>query len=225
MSVPSPAPAPARRGIAPRWAAHGALAAGLSVALAGCISLLPTEKPVQLYRFGAGAPPAAAEASAAARPQSRFGVRLAPIGFDPPAAADRILTVKGDQTAYVAGARWVTAAGTLFRAAVTHAFDSHGGPAHLLAFGEPTPADLVLKVDVRAFEVSYTPGGGDPAVVVEVYGALDDLNAPHADKSRLFQARVPAASNSVHAITAAFDQAVAKVLTDLVAWVDARGAG
>jgi cholesterol transport system auxiliary component len=198
----------------------GIVAASLApLALAGCISLLPSEKPVQLYRFGGGPPDASPQAAAGG---PAFAVRLAPLGFDRPAATDQILTVNGDQTAYVAGARWVASAASLFGSAITRAFDIHGGPARLLAFGQISHADLVLKIDVRTFEVRYPKGkSDDPEVVVEVYGALTDLAG--GEQSRLFQARSPAASNSVHAIAAAFDTAVAEVLTSLVTWVDARG--
>jgi cholesterol transport system auxiliary component len=199
-------------------------AAGLAaLGLAGCISLLPKEKPSQLYRFGEGPPSEATSGPAAGAPA--FAVRLAPIGFDRPAATDRILTVSGDQTAYVAGARWVTSANVLFGSAVTRAFDAHGGPARLLAFGQLSHADLVLKIDVRTFEVRYPRvTGADPEVVVEAYGALiDPAAAVGSERGRLFQARVPAASNSVHAIAAAFDRAVTTVLSALTTWVDTRG--
>jgi cholesterol transport system auxiliary component len=193
----------------------------LAVAQAGCISLLPKEKPVQLYRFGAQVTdPAAAPPAAGAT----FTVRLAPIGFDRPASTDRILTVHGDQTAYVADARWITPASALFGEAVTRAFDARGGPARLLAFGEPSPADLALKIDVRAFEVRYGRGmGGDPEVVVEAYGALIDFKTPSASRSRLFEGRARAESNSIHAIVQAFDKAVARVLAAMIDWVDAKG--
>ena len=106
-----------------------------SLTLAGCISLFPKTKPSQLYRFGAPAMATAPTTPAA----GSFAVRLAPIGFPVAAAADRILTVSGEQVAYVSGGRWVTAAATLFEAAVTQTFDTRGGPARLLARGELAP--------------------------------------------------------------------------------------
>jgi cholesterol transport system auxiliary component len=201
-------------------AAMVVLASGL-MGLGGCISLLPKEKPVQLYRFGADqAAPAAPKAAGRG-----FTLRTAPIGFETAASGDRILTVDGDKTAYVAGVRWITSAGALFHDAVTRAFDAHGGPARLLAQGEPAPADYVLKLDVRAFEVRYVRGARDaPKVVVEVYAGLDNRKDAADVRSRIFQAEVPAGSNSVHAITAAFDAAVAGVLAQIVAWSDAKGA-
>ncbi len=203
---------------------RGAVPAGVAVliaiSLSGCISLLPKTTPAQLYRFGADS------AAVAPTPTTgpRFTIRPAFISFEHAAAGDRILTITGDQAAYVGGARWVGPAGSLFEAALTRAFDVHAGPARLLAAGEPAPGDYVLKVDVRAFEARYDKGpDAAPRAVVEVYAALSDRKDSRIESSRLFQVTTPAGSNSVHAIAAAFDDAVLKVLTQLVAWVDTKG--
>ncbi|MGI8840111.1 MAG: ABC-type transport auxiliary lipoprotein family protein [Caulobacteraceae bacterium] len=206
------------------------LARGLTVALiggllAGCISLLPKQKPAQLYRFGISAPPAAAGRAAGA---AGFSVQAVPISFERAAAGDAILTVTGDEAAYIAGSRWLTSASSLFEAAVTRAFDARGGPARLIPRGETVRADYALKLDVRAFEARYDHGQqAPPTVVVELYAGLVPragaaVGAPPAQ--RIFQAAAPASENRAGAIAQAFDAAVAKVLGDLVVWVDAKGA-
>lgn len=203
-----------------------ALAKGLSVTaasllLVGCISLLPKQKPALLYRFGADPAPI----SSAAPVQARLAVRNAEIGFERAAAGDRILTVTGDTTAYIAGARWVSPAVFLFDAAVTHAFDVHGGAARLVARGEAARAAYSLKLDVRAFEVRYDHGpAAAPTIVVQVYGALSGFTEATPARERLFEARVAAADNRVGAIVPAFDQAVNTVLGELIAWIGAKGA-
>lgn len=199
--------------VAAAMAAMAALAA-----LSGCISLLPKEKPVQLYRFGIETPQPAATANISAR----VTMRAAPTSFQRAAAADLILTVSGDQTAYLGGVRWVTDARDLFDAAVTRAFQGTPGPARLLARGEPAAADYVLKLDVRLFEVRYDRGlGTRPTVVVEVYAALVGHKQNTDGVSRVFHAEAPASSNAVHAIAAAFDSAVGTVLGEIVHWVEA----
>ncbi len=204
----------------PRGAVPAGVAVLIAMSLSGCISLLPKTAPAQLYRFGADT--AAVAPAPTAGP--RFTVRPAFVSFEQAAAGDRILTITGDQAAYVGGARWVGPAGSLFEAALTRAFDVHAGAARLLTGGEPAPGDYVLKVDVRAFEARYEQGqGAAPRAVVEVYAALSDRKDPRIESSRLFQVATPAGSNSVHAIAAAFDDAVLKVLTQLVAWVDSKG--
>ena len=196
---------------------HVALSA---LTLAGCISLLPKTKPAMLYRFGAPAPAAAPAVPAS----GSFAVRLAPIGFPVAAAADRILTVDGERVAYVSGGRWVTAAATLFEAAVVQTFDTRGGPAHLLARGELAPAAFVLKLDVRRFETRYDQGAGSaPTVLVEVFAALDAPADAAQHRQRIFIERVPASDNRMEPIVAAYDQAVGKACVEVADWVNTRG--
>lgn len=204
--------------------------AGLAVlaltglALSGCISLFPKEKPAQLFRFAADTPAALAAGPPATA--AVFTIRMAPISFESAAAGDRILTTAGDKVAYIAGSRWVTPADGQFAAAVQRAFDHHAGPARVLASGEPAISDYTLKVDVRQFETRYDHGpGAAPTVVVEAYGALVKRTDARDEKSRLFHAEARAGSNTVHAIAGAYDAAVGQILIALVGWADARGEG
>ena len=198
----------------------GLILIALPALLSGCISLLPKTPPAQLYRFGSD--PVAAPAQNTA---SAFAVRALPIGFERASATDRILTVDGDKTAYIGGARWITSADSLFEAAVDHAFAGHARASRLLARGETATPELTLKLDVRRFEVLYEHGPATaPTINVEVYAALDNPSNPAVDRERTFVATISAADNRVGAIVVAFDQAVDKVLRALVSWVDARGA-
>jgi cholesterol transport system auxiliary component len=192
-----------------------------AVLLAACVSLLPKQKPVRLYRFGAE--PAGAAAPAPPPPAGpRFAVRLAPLSFDRAAAGDRILTATGAETAYIAGARWVSPASSLFESTLARAFDARAAHARLLPTGEPGAPDLVLKLDVRTFEIRYA--GGRPRAEIVLAAALVDRRQASEIASRDFRAGSEAESNSVHAMTAAFDRSLAEVLAALTAWVDARGA-
>jgi cholesterol transport system auxiliary component len=195
----------------------------LSLLLSGCISLFPKEQPVQLYRLSLAAPAAAAPS---AQGSARFAVRGAVGNFDRAAGGDRLLTVRGDKTAYIANARWVTSAQAMFEAALSQRFDAEAGPARLLNRGEITDADYRLDVSVRNFETRYDEGqGARPTVVVKISAALDSTHETATRKSRLFEARVPASSNSITAIVAAYGDATSQVLDKLKTWIDAKGAG
>jgi cholesterol transport system auxiliary component len=204
-----------------RSAPRLAVVTTIALSLAGCISLLPKDKPVQLYRFGSETPP---PVSAAASTATRFTVRNAEMTFDRAASGDRILTTEGDQAAYIAGGRWVGGAFSLYGEAVAQSFAFYGGPARLLAPGEPTRADYTLKLDVRTFEARYEHGrNAPPTVKMVVYAALDGTGNHPVDAQRTFEASVPASENRVGAIANAFGSAVDSVNRDLVAWVGARG--
>jgi cholesterol transport system auxiliary component len=191
-----------------------ALPLALSLFLGGCISVFPEAKPVQMYRFGEQASAPAAPAAA-----SRL-VLKGPISFPPASGGDRILTVTGDQSAYIGGARWVASSASLFDAALLKAFDAPGAP-RLVARGEALAAPSILRLDVRAFEARY-PG---PTVHVQVRATL----IRNADRAligeKMFDAEVPATGNHQSAIVAAFDQAVGQVLTGLRDWTAATAPG
>ena len=199
------------------------VALAVMLLLGGCVSVFPKEAPAQLYRFGVAA---SAPEQPAAAPQSRLAVQALIIDFNRAAAGDQILTVSGNEAAYIKGARWVSGASTLFEQALASAFDVGQGSARLMARGEPARPDYFLKLDVRVFEVRYLQGrGSPPTIVVQVYAALSQSTDRALLGQRLFAASIPATEDRVGAIAAAFDQAVGQVLGQLVKWVDAKGGG
>lgn len=193
--------------------------AALAMGLSACISVFPKTKPVGLYRFGE------AEVSAPKGPPgAMFGVLKAPTVFTRAAASDRIMTVSQGQIAYIADARWVSPAFVLFEEAVARAFENDPGRARLIGRGEVAKADLVLRLEVRSFETDYVNGPkAAPEVVVRVRGVMSRNTDRALVGDQVFEARVKAADNRVSAIVPAYDQAVAKVLGEIVAWANAAG--
>lgn len=195
---------------------HRALAPLAAVAaLGGCITVFPKEAPSQLYRFDA-----AAQSMPASGPP--IAIRAAMIEFDPAAGGDRILTVDGDQVAYVQDGRWAIPASQMFQEAVTHGF--HASGMRLVDIGESGQAKLRLRLQVTHFEARYLAGPkAAPTVVVTMHATLD-----RADGGLLaeqpFEASVPAGDNRLGAIVQAYGQAVSKVVGELVAWVGQNGA-
>ena len=195
--------------------------AGVAIALSGCISVFPKTKPASMYRFGD------ADVSAPKGPPgAMFGVLKAPSAFTRAAAGDRILTVTNGEVAYVAGARWVSPAFILFEEATARAFENDPGRARLIGRGEVAKADLVLRLEVRTFEADYINGPkAAPEIVVRVRAVLNRNSDRALVGDQIFEAKVKAADNRVGAIVPAYDQAVAKVLGDVVGWVNAAGPG
>jgi cholesterol transport system auxiliary component len=206
----------------PRAVTRALAAAMLAGLLSGCISVLPKEAPAQLYRFGdfaTAAPPPATPTTPG------FTVEALPISFDRPAAGDAILTRTGEEAAYIKGSRWVGSAQSLFESAVSRAFVAAGGPVRLISRGEPSRPDYLLKLDVLRFEAHYDQGpGAAPTIVIEMNATLSHSGDHALAGERLFEAKVTAEANRAGAIAVGYDQATLKVLTDLVAWVAAKGA-
>lgn len=200
------------------------LVVGSALALSGCVSLLPKGKPVHLYRFGQSS--AAEIGAAAATPAAaRAGVLHAGGSFQQEASGDRILTLTGDKAAYIAETRWVSPAAVLFDQALARAFEAADGPVRLVARGERTRFDHSLRVDVRNFETRYDDGPGSvPAVMIRVRAVLTANRDRDNPAERLFEARVPAVSNRVASIVAAYDQATGDILRQVVDWTAAETA-
>ncbi|MDO8411815.1 MAG: ABC-type transport auxiliary lipoprotein family protein [Phenylobacterium sp.] len=192
-----------------------------ALALSACVSLLPDAEPSQLYRLEAAIDPGATVAP----PAPTFGLVLPTTGFVRAASGDRILTVTGDEVAYIAGARWVAPATDLFGEAVERAFDANTGPARLVTRGEMRTAESVLRLDVRRFEVVYDRGqNAAPLVVVRLRATLVNRGDRALIDEDVFEAEVRATDNRVSAIVAAFNSGTGQVLTQLVDWSNRTGA-
>ena len=190
---------------------------GLLAVLAGCVTLLPKDKPATLYRFG--------DSLGAAQdiPGKALVLRKAPTGFDRAAAGDRLLTVTGHQAAYVAGARWVSPASDLFDAALVRAFETAGAGTRLLTTAETARPNGVLAVNVEAFEARYdaNTGAAAPTVVVEISANLSGLPGGKATTVKHILVKVPASENRQGAIANAFNAAVNQAVGQILTWVKA----
>lgn len=197
-----------------------AIAAAATALLAGCsLSLFPKTQPSQLYAFhvNTGAPAADAARS--------FNVERLPTDFASQAQGDRILTIDGDQAAYIAGARWAAPAAQLFDQAESVAFESANGPARLLRTGDAGSATVSLRLNVQAFEARYLAGPkAAPTIVVSVHALLVAGGSRKVIADQVFESQRAAADNRVSAIVSAFDDAATDVLGRIVDWTAREGA-
>jgi cholesterol transport system auxiliary component len=193
-----------------------AVAAGV-LALGGC-ALLSSPDPVQTYRFGG---PAAGAAAAEGRADLRQ-VSLRRVQFPEAVEGDRILGVTGTETAYIAGARWVSPASDLYMESLEDAFSAQAARVRLLGPRELTRGERSLDVDIRAFEARYDTPGAAPLIVVTARARLMALPERTVAAERTFTVRQPAAANRVSAIVEAFDIATRDLNTQIVGWTDAN---
>jgi len=199
-----------------RFSIKPAVAAAGALALAGC-ALLSTPDPVQTYRFGGPAAAGAADGQIALRP-----VNLRRVEFPEAVEGDKILGVTGTETAYIAGARWVSPASDLYMESLENAFSAQATRVRAIGPRELSRGEHSLNVDIRAFEARYDAPGLAPMVVVTARARLLALPDRSVAAERTFTVQQPAAANRVGAIVEAFDIATRDLNTQIVAWTDAN---
>ena len=187
-----------------------------AMALSAC-ALLATPEPVQTYRFGEAAPAASAALSVA----SPTEVTLRRVEFPQAVEGDRLLGVTGTETAYIAGARWVSPAADLYMASIENAFTAQATRVRLIGPRELIRARRSLDIDVRSFEARYEAPGRAPTIVVTARARLLALPDRTVVAEQVFTIEQPATANRVSAIVEAFDIATRDLNTRIVAWTDA----
>lgn len=189
------------------------VAVGAVALLSGC-ALLSTPDPVQLYRFGS-LPEMTTAAPAASQP---VAVALRRVDFPEASKGDRILGVTGTEAAYIAGARWVSPAETLYSDALESAFASQPDRVRLIGRREPGVSTRVLNIDVTRFEARYAAPGATPEAVITVRARMVVLPARTVTNERTFTIVQPADQNRVSSIVTAFDIATRDVNAQIVDW-------
>ena len=187
-----------------------------AMALSAC-ALLATPEPVQSYRFGEAAPAASAALSVA----SPTEVTLRRVEFPDAVEGDRLLGVTGTETAYIAGARWVSPAADLYMASIENAFTAQATRVRLIGPRELIRARRSLDIDVRSFEARYEAPGRASTIVVTARARLLALPDRTVAAEQVFTVEQPATANRVSAIVEAFDIATRDLNTRIVAWTDA----
>lgn len=185
------------------------------IGLSAC-ALLASPEPVQSYRFGATA--AATSGAAIAAPVQ---VTLRRVEFPEAVEGDRLLGATGTETAYIAGARWVSPAADLYMESIQNAFAAQATRVRLIGARELTRGERSLDIDIRAFEARYAAPGAAPTIVLVARARLLDLPERTVAAERVFTVEQPAEANRVSAIVDAYDVATRDLNTQIVAWTDA----
>lgn len=194
-----------------------AVLAVTAVTLSAC-ALLSTPDPVQTYRFGGRVAAAAAAPSVAVPTQ----VVLRRVQFPEAVEGDKLLGVTGTETAYIAGARWVSPATDLYMESLENAFAAQATRVRLIGPRELTPGRRSLDIDIRSFEARYDSPGAIPTIVVAARARLLALPERTVVAERVFTVEQRPDANRVSAIVNAFDVATRDLNTQVVAWTDAN---
>lgn len=187
-----------------------------AMVLSAC-ALLSTPDPVQTYRFGG----VAASSAAASVTASPVQVTLRRVEFPKAVGGDKLLGVTGTETAYIAGARWVSPAADLYMESIENAFAAQATRVRLIGPRELTRGQRSLDIDIRAFEARYEAAGLAPTIVVTARARLLALPERTVAAEKVFTVEQPASANRVSSIVEAFDLATRDINAQIVAWTDA----
>ncbi len=188
----------------------------LSAGLSGCITLLPKQKPVQLYRF-AFHPELIERANQAATPDApdtgRTGIALGNIDFPQDSAGDRIVTVEGSDVSYIADARWTEGAQGLFNDAVSTGF---ARSAHTVALQPRGPGAGAYRLDlsVRKFETDYQRN--HPTVSIAIDARIIRASDRSIVAQRYVTSDIAVKRNDMSQMVDGYNEAVTQAIAGLI---------
>ena len=183
--------------------AQASLVLGVCVALSGCVTVLPKQKAVRLYRLTTRAPAAASGAGRATH------LILERLQAPSESAGDGILTVNGTEVAYLSTGRWAAPAESLVHDAFEADVSAIDSRVNWAAAGDPV--DFRMGVVLTRFDVDLAEARR-PAITVT--GHIEIRTA----QGKLAQAcpvavQDEAADATMSAVAKAFSQAVDDLAT------------
>ncbi|WP_448147827.1 ABC-type transport auxiliary lipoprotein family protein [Labrys miyagiensis] len=134
--------------------------------------------------------------------------------------SDRIVVRPGSgEVTYLPGAQWADRVPVLVQARLIQTFEN----AHRIGMvGRPddkfTP-DALLVTEIRDFQIEAS---GSPTAVVTIAARVVSQQTGRISAANLFTARVPASGIGGAPATSALDQALKKVLVDILAWTTSK---
>ena len=186
-----------------------------ALACTGCANALlgsPAEAP-EIYRLEVAGQPGGAErlplALAVSRPRAAASLDT-----------ERIAVVEPDSRFdYYAGMRWSESAPQMLQPLLVGALQSGGRYESVLAAPSRVAVDLLLDVELRRFEASYSTVGGAPRVRVEMHATLMDARRGERISSVLASAEASAAASRRGEVVAAFERATGEAVGQVVRWL------
>lgn len=189
----------------------------LAVSLqAGCASsFLESNVPApESYRLGAASPVAG---STAQQPPVGLALTVARPRASAALDTDRIAVVPApSRFDYYSDVRWAEPAPQMVQHGLVAAVESSRRFAGVFAAPARVPAELMLDVELRHFEAVAAADDAAPVVHVQLQVNLVDARRGTRVTSFVSEARVPATQNRRSAIVAAFEEANARVVADVV---------
>ncbi|WP_273080848.1 ABC-type transport auxiliary lipoprotein family protein [Stenotrophomonas nitritireducens] len=120
------------------------------------------------------------------------------------------------------GATWSQPATDMLEDALLRGFEDSGRIGAVARIATGIRSDYKLAIDLRRFESDYA-GNERPAATIELNAKLIHSLDQRVVAARTFLVAEPAADTEVGSVTAAFETALNRTVTDLVGWTLATG--
>jgi cholesterol transport system auxiliary component len=191
-----------------RWAAWVPV-----LALAGCARLFVATPPGHLYQLSSETafPSSLPHVSA----QLLVDLPQTPAGIDTTRIA---LTRAPFSLDYYADSEWTDSVSALVQTALLASFENSKAITAIDRESIGLRADFILKTEIRHFEAVRDGGGAPPTVWVVMIVRLVAMPQREIIAQASFERRVPAATDEVPAVVAAFNAAADAVIKDIVVW-------
>jgi len=188
-----------------------AVATVAALMLAGCGILPRVSEPVDLYTL---------------TPKTSFGDTLPQVDWqlvvDKPSApagieSARLALSRSPYTLeYFARASWIDSAPAMVQRLLIESFESSGKIVGVGREAIGLRSDYILVSDLREFEAVYDAGDGPPEALVRLNVKLVQMPERRIVASQTVESRSRASSTAIADIVVAFDEALGKVLKDIV---------
>lgn len=188
------------------------LVGSAAMTLGGCGDLLgPSGPPPQIYRLDPALPPKGTGAVvpwqlAVARPSASHTLDT-----------ERITLLRGSMMDYYADAQWNDTVPRLVQDFLVQAFEKSGHVPAVARESESLRPDYVLTTEIRDFEAQYDSANGTPLITIDLAVKLLTPGG-HVVSSLDARPTVRAGQNNIASVVAAFDQAFAAALSEIVDW-------
>lgn len=204
MSKPEFAMHASRRGVL--------LSAASLLALSGCGSLIgPQGDPLRMYVLAPAVPQIAGRLP--------FQLAVGTPDASSSLATDRIALRRSDTLDYYANAQWTDGVPKLVQARLLEAFDTAGVAGAVARDTAGIHTDYILQTEIEHFEAQYDRDDGAPAARIVIAAKLLSVHGGAIAGAMTFSQQAQASANSVPAVVAAFDTALAAVLEQILRWV------
>lgn len=132
-----------------------------------------------------------------------------------------VVAPDGNQRQVYRGARWAERVPVMLQSVWLRGFESDGRLPGVGRSGSGLRADMILASDLADFQARYVDGL--PVVEIEIHARLIDPRDRRIRASQRFSASQPVASADIGDVVSVFEQTLATMTTELIAWTIEHG--